>query len=223
MDAKKNLEVEMWKIGDVRPYDKNAKIHTESQIEALVKVIRSQGWDVPIVVDSDGVIIKGHGRRMAAIKMGLTKVPVICRRDLTPEQVRAARLSDNRVAMGEFDTNLLQEELNDLAVLGFELENMGFDEKELDFLSKPIDGMDDSILMTGLDELPGEQKALAEKKELTGETVPVTKALGFKTLPAEFQRALAKAVAFAEAETGAVGGEAFGRWMQSVVTEWELR
>ena len=75
------LKVEMWSVDRLIPYDKNAKIHTEAQIESLAKVIKTQGWDVPIVVDKDGVIIKGHGRRLTlmGIVLGVIGALVVTR------------------------------------------------------------------------------------------------------------------------------------------------
>ncbi|HHP0317040.1 phage tail protein (plasmid) [Acinetobacter baumannii] len=84
----------MWIVDDVKPYELNAKIHSEEQVAKIAESIARFGWDQPIVVDKNGVIIKGHGRRLAAIKLGLIEVPVLVRDDLNEEQVKAARLAD---------------------------------------------------------------------------------------------------------------------------------
>ncbi|MFH3639762.1 ParB/Srx family N-terminal domain-containing protein, partial [Acinetobacter baumannii] len=81
-------------VDDVKPYELNAKIHSEEQVAKIAESIARFGWDQPIVVDKNGVIIKGHGRRLAAIKLGLIEVPVLVRDDLNEEQVKAARLAD---------------------------------------------------------------------------------------------------------------------------------
>jgi ParB-like chromosome segregation protein Spo0J len=125
---------------EIYPYDKNAKNHTIEQIEALARIIERDGWDQPIVVDKDYVIVKGHGRRLAALHLGLTKVPVIVRDDMTPKQIRAARVSDNQVALGSFDMDTLNQELREILKMDGDmeitLEDMAFDpstfELELD-------------------------------------------------------------------------------------------
>ena len=128
-------------IDKVKPYNNNAKTHPQSQIDLLVKQI-ADGWDQPIVVDKDYVIIKGHGRRLAAIQMGLKKVPIILRDDLTPAQVKAARIADNKLAETDWDMELLSEELASLAD-DFDLLDLGFDGSELDGLIDGDWGQDD--------------------------------------------------------------------------------
>ena len=99
--SKDNFPVRMVEINKIIPYDSNVKIHDDEQIEKLANNIKKFGFDQPIVVDKDNVIIKGHGRRLACLKLGLDRVPVIVRDDLTKEEADAARLSDNRVTSSE--------------------------------------------------------------------------------------------------------------------------
>ncbi|HBC3632750.1 ParB/Srx family N-terminal domain-containing protein, partial [Acinetobacter baumannii] len=124
------LIIQQWNVDEVKPYELNAKIHDKAQVERIAQSIKEFGWDQPIVVDKEGVIIKGHGRREAALLLGLKVVPVLVRSDLDEHQVRAARLADNRVAIGDIDTDLLQKELQ---TLNFDLEGI-FDKKELNFV-----------------------------------------------------------------------------------------
>jgi len=222
----KHLKVEMWPIDRLIPYEKNAKIHTEAQIEALAKVITSQGWDVPIVVDKDGVIIKGHGRRLTAIHLGLKEVPVICRSDLTPAQVKAARLSDNRVAMTDFDTTLIKDELNALNLEGFDMGSMGFDAKELDMMIKDLDTVDTSVF----DDRPTPANDESKKPEGKDSTSPkpdpvleLASVLGFKTVPSTSERDLIKFQSYAESMTGERGAVAFAKFCGNVVAEIEAR
>jgi site-specific DNA-methyltransferase (adenine-specific) len=86
------------------------------------------------VVDKDYVIIKGHGRRMAALQMGLQTVPVIVRDDLTPQQVKAARIADNKLAETDWDMELLSQELEALNADGIDLGDIGFDQSELEVI-----------------------------------------------------------------------------------------
>ena len=109
-----DLKVELWDIERVKPYPKNTKLHPDEQIERLSRTISRFGWDQPIVVDKHGVIIKGHGRRLAALKLGLKKVPVCVRRDLSQDEADAARIADNAVIGMQFDTGMMQEELRRL-------------------------------------------------------------------------------------------------------------
>ena len=97
------LKLHAWPIGDVKPYEANTKTHPKEQIDKIVASIQRFGFDQPIVVDANGVIIKGHGRRLAAIQMNLKKVPVVVRDDLSRDEVRAARIADNQVAKSDDD------------------------------------------------------------------------------------------------------------------------
>jgi DNA modification methylase len=127
------LEVQQIELSKLKPYPGNAKSHPQSQIDLLVKQI-AEGFDQPIVVDKDFVIIKGHGRRMAAMQMQLKTVPVIVRDDLTPQQVKAARIADNKLAETDWDMELLAQELEALDAGGYDLGDLGFDESELESL-----------------------------------------------------------------------------------------
>jgi len=202
------IQIEMWPIEKIKPYPDNAKLHTEEQIKDLAKVIETQGWDVPIVVDKKGVIIKGHGRRLAAILLGYDKVPVICRKDMTPTQAKAARLSDNRVALGEYDTDLLEAELKMLSETEFDMTGLGFSEKELDFLIDDITKMDDGAFG---DEKPEELADLDEKD------LAIAAAFGVKTIPSKYKKQVARFMAMVEEDTDKSDGEALGIWITTLL------
>src|SRR5580693_1304839 len=91
-----SFAVEWWPIGRVTPYPNNARVIPASAVEKVASSIRAFGWRQPIVVDTAGVIVVGHVRLLAAQSMALTEVPVHVARDLTPSQVKAYRLMDNR-------------------------------------------------------------------------------------------------------------------------------
>ena len=95
-DKMKILEM---KIEDVVPYDNNPRLN-EDAVDAVAESITNYGFKVPIVVDKDNVIICGHTRRLAALKLGLKVVPVIVAADLPPEKVKAFRLDDNKTGSG---------------------------------------------------------------------------------------------------------------------------
>lgn len=119
----KIIELEVSKL---KPYEKNPRKNDEA-VEYVAESIKSFGFKVPIVVDKDMVIVAGHTRYKAAKKLGLTNVPCIIADDLTPEQIKAYRLADNKVAeKAEWDIELLDEELNELLDLGLDMEEFGF-------------------------------------------------------------------------------------------------
>ncbi len=125
----KKFKIEYWPLDKIKPYFRNAKLH---HVDRIAASIRDFKIDQPIVVDADGVIIKGHGRLKAAEQLGLKNFPVVVRTDLTDEQVRASRIADNVSAEGGWDTELLQSELSDLDFDG--LQDYGIDEDWLNDL-----------------------------------------------------------------------------------------
>lgn len=99
-------------INEVIPYEKNPRIN-DNAVPAVVKSIEEFGFKVPIVIDKNGTIVTGHTRLKAAKKLGMKTVPCIVADDLTPEQIKAFRLADNKVAeAAEWDMELLNEELD---------------------------------------------------------------------------------------------------------------
>lgn len=228
--SKYQPKVELMPVADIKPYDKNAKIHSETQIKSLVEVIKSQGWDVPIVVDKHGVIIKGHGRRLAALAMGLEEVPVIVRRDLTDAQVKAARLSDNRVAMGDFDVDAIKEELAALRTDGFDLSTTGFGDKELEMMLGELDAVNFDAFggLPSFESAPSTPQSTPVDVQASEATpdAPKQKALnlidlvGFKQVPAEYKDALINFVAMAVAANPEMDpAAAFGELIKSFTTE----
>lgn len=203
-------QTESWPLKDIKPYKNNAKIHDPASVTKLATAIKELGFDVPIVVDAEGVIIKGHGRRLAAMELGLKFVPVIVRDDLTPEQAKAARLSDNRVAEGENNLELLQSELADLAGMDIDLGMIGFDERELDFLTDDLGEMDMSAIMGDLDEEVAEQdeKTNKQSKEVGAKGVALRVAFGFNEVTGDQARLLNAFMARLESETGKEGADA---------------
>lgn len=125
------MKIEQWKIDRIKPYEKNPR-QNEKAVAAVAESIREFGFRQPVVVDRDGVIVVGHTRYKAALKLGLKTVPVHVATDLTPKQARAYRLADNRTAENaEWDVDLLPIELGELRDDGFDLKLVGFSDKEL--------------------------------------------------------------------------------------------
>jgi DNA modification methylase len=120
------------------PYAKNSRTHSDAQVAQIAASIKEFGWTNPILVDGTKGIIAGHGRLMAARKLGLVKVPVIELKDMTESQKKAYVIADNQLAMNAgWDIDLLKIEVADLDEDGFDLELLGFDSKMLDSLLEP--------------------------------------------------------------------------------------
>ena len=123
-------EINMIEISKVKPYKDNPKMHTSTQVRKIQASIEAYGWDQPIVVDEEMVIIKGHGRYMAAQNLGLTEIPVLIS-DMSFEQARQARIADNKSAESEWDLDVLWGEISSLQSQGFTSESLGFSDKTL--------------------------------------------------------------------------------------------
>lgn len=123
-------EIIMMPINDVHPYLNNPRIN-EAAIDKVAASIREFGFRQPIVVDKDNVIIAGHTRLQAALRLGMKEIPVVVAEDLTEEQVRAYRLADNKTAeFAEWDFAKLDEELSE--ILDIDMEEFGFDMSEFE-------------------------------------------------------------------------------------------
>jgi ParB-like chromosome segregation protein Spo0J len=126
------MKVGWWAIDKPIPYARNSRKIPERAIDKVAASIKDFGWRQAIVVDKDGVIICGHTRLLAARKLGLKQVPIHIADNLTPAQVKAYRLMDNRShEETDWDTSLLGE-LEELPSLDFDLELTGFDPHEID-------------------------------------------------------------------------------------------
>ena len=140
-------------VADLIPYAANAKKHDEKQIKNVAESIKQFGFVQPVVVDCACVIVIGHCRVLAAKKLGMKEVPCVCVEDLTPEQVNALRLVDNKSNESEWDFDLLADELPGLDLSAFDFdwglpedqtEDIVEDEAlEIDEESEPITKMGD--------------------------------------------------------------------------------
>lgn len=128
-------DIERWPLDRLVPYTRNARTHSDEQVAQIAASIVEFGFTNPILVDSDAGIIAGHGRLLAARKLGLAEVPVIVLDHLTPVQRRAYVLADNRLALNAgWNDELLAEELEAIQAEGFELGVLGFSDSELEGL-----------------------------------------------------------------------------------------
>ena len=133
-------QIEQWPLARLKPYAKNARTHSDDQIAKIAASLVEYGWTAPVMVADDGEIVAGHGRLLAAQRLGLKEVPIIRLSHLTPEQVRAYRIADNRLSeLSEWDDELLAAELHALNAAGFDLGLTGFEGEDLDRLLAPLD------------------------------------------------------------------------------------
>jgi len=139
-----NMQIEWIKVDELIPYVNNPKQHSTEQINLIASSIKEFGFINPIIVDKQNEIIAGHGRLLAAKKLGLEKVPVLRAEHLTPAQVKAYRIADNKLTeLGEWDSELLKIELEELKEADFDLELTGFNLDEIDELLDDLDFSED--------------------------------------------------------------------------------
>ena len=133
--------IELWPIERLRPYERNPRTHSEAQVDQIAASMVEFGWTNPILVDENGGILAGHGRLLAARKLGLAEVPVIRFEHLSEAQKRAYLIADNQLALqAGWDEELLAEELAWLRDERFDLDLVGFDATELERLLALADG-----------------------------------------------------------------------------------
>ena len=119
------MDVIMKKVQDIRPYENNPRKNDDA-VKYVAESIRQFGFKVPIIIDKEGVIVAGHTRYKASLKLGLEEVPCIIADDLTPEQVKAFRLADNKTAeKADWDFDKLESELEN--IFNFDMSDFGFE------------------------------------------------------------------------------------------------
>ncbi|MDC0934982.1 DNA modification methylase [Pirellulales bacterium] len=144
------MQIHLRNPTDLKPYPSNPRLN-HTAVDAVAASIKEFGFRQPIVVDGDGVIVVGHTRWKAAMKLGLTEVPVVVAADLSPEQAKAYRLADNQTAsLADWDPELLPLELSELQAADFDMSLLGFSDDEL------LQFMDDELSdgLTDPDEIP---------------------------------------------------------------------
>lgn len=144
------------------PYPKNARTHSDEQVEKIAKSLQEFGFINPVLIDSKNMIIAGHGRVLAAKKIGMDKVPCVRIEGLTDEQIRAYILADNRLAEDAgWDDDILKAELQELKDNGFDISLTGFSIDDISF-----EDIDFSDIDEGIEEL--EEKAQEEPQAVMG-------------------------------------------------------
>ena len=158
------LQIALRPLGELIPYARNPRTHSDAQVAQIAASIREFGWTVPVLVDGANGIIAGHGRVLAARKLGLDRVPVIELAHMSEAQKRAYVVADNRLALNAgWDEALLRLELADLSELGFDIGLIGFGEGELERL---LSG-EGKVGLTEDDEAPAlPQHAITQRGDL---------------------------------------------------------
>lgn len=142
------MEIEFIKTDDVKQYAKNAKKHPEEQVNYIANSIKEFGFRQPIVVDKDNVIVIGHGRFLAAKKLGLEVLPCVRATDLSEQQIKALRIADNKTSeKGSWDDALLSEEIKSL-IDDMDMTDFGFGDFELSMMTEDFEPepFDDEII-----------------------------------------------------------------------------
>lgn len=135
------LRLEYLSLAELKPEAQNPRKHPKSQIKALARAIKEFGFTSPVLVDRDNTVIAGHCRLLAAQDLGMVTVPIVRLEHLSPTQIKAYRIADNRLAeLADWDTDLLKNELQAIAILDvdFDLTLTGFELPKLDILMNPV-------------------------------------------------------------------------------------
>ena len=152
-----SVKIEQRSVSELIPYAANSRTHSDAQVAQIAASIKEFGWTNPILVSGDNSIIAGHGRLLAARKLGVNEVPVIVLDHLSKAQQRALVIADNQLALNAgWDMDLLKAEIEDLKLSDFDIDLLGFDEKFLDGLlePEPTDGLTDEDAVPEVPETP---------------------------------------------------------------------
>ena len=161
--------IEYLPVASLKPYPGNARTHDEEQIIVMVASFGEFGFLNPVLSDANNVIIAGHGRVEAAKRLGMKTVPVIRIGNLTPDQVRAYRIADNRIAeLAGWDMKILAIEFQHLTdvTVNFPVEATGWTFPQIDMMIDALDGCDDTAADEAEQIPPLEEKAIARPGDL---------------------------------------------------------
>ena len=148
------------KVSDLTPYARNSRTHSDDQVAQIAASIKEWGFTTPVLIDPDGGIIAGHGRVMAAQRLGLEDVPCIIAEGWSEAQKRAYVIADNKLALNAgWDVEALRIEFGDLEVLGFDLTLTGFDAEEIAAFEFDADAETDMPDLADGDREPFQQMA----------------------------------------------------------------
>ena len=190
------LQIQQTPVDKLLPYARNARTHSDGQVAQIAASIKEFGFCNPVLIDGDGGIIAGHGRVLAARKLGMAEVPTITLGHLTDTQRRAYILADNKLALNAgWDEELLKLELDELRAAGVDLDLIGFDAG--DITGKKIPTWDNS----GLEDDRG-KRSQTGKGGMVVSIGKVSAVLNYDTVQA--LAAKVKALAASEADAVAI-------------------
>ena len=152
-----DLSIDMESVDALIPYAANSRTHSDEQVAQIAASIKEFGWTNPILIDGENTIIAGHGRLLAARKLGMEKVPIICIDHLTKAQQKALVIADNQLATNAgWDMDMLKAEIEGLKLEDFDVDLLGFDDKFLDGLlePEPTEGLTDEDAVPEVPEQP---------------------------------------------------------------------
>lgn len=152
-----DLAIEYESVEALIPYVANSRTHSDAQVAQIAASIKEFGWTNPILIDGENTIIAGHGRLLAARKLGMEKVPIICLDHLTKAQQKALVIADNQLALNAgWNMDMLKAEIEDLKLEDFDIDLLGFDDKFLDGLlePEPTEGLTDEDAVPEVPEQP---------------------------------------------------------------------
>jgi DNA modification methylase len=149
-------KIEKWSIDKVFPYANNSRTHSEEQVSQIAASMKEWGWTNPVLVDESGQIIAGHGRILAARKLGITEVPVVIAEGWSEAKKKAYVIADNKLALNAgWDDSVLRLEFEELKNLDFDLELTGFTLDEInDLMPEKVDGLTDEDSVPEVPEEP---------------------------------------------------------------------
>lgn len=225
-DLKKLVEAQppvLFDTDKLVPYENNVKNHPPEQVDVIATSISRFGWrGSPIIIDENNVIINGHGRRLAALKIGLPQVPVVVVKGLSEEEKKSLRLADNRSAVSDYDTDALQREIESINASIDVNDMLGgiYSAKELGFLNADLGEMDLGVFRTDVDEVVDEMKGHVDSNinEAEEREIPIAKVMGFRSISSRYVPAVEQ---FIESITGdgQDAAEAFGEFCKRSMGE----
>jgi len=139
-------KIEKWNIDKLIPYAKNSRIHSQAQVAQIAASMKEWGWPNPILVDEGGQIIAGHGRVLAARKLGVKEIPVMIAEGWSDTKKKAYVIADNKLALNAgWDAELLRLEIEELKEVDFDINLLGFSDEELADMKEPevVEGLTD--------------------------------------------------------------------------------
>jgi DNA modification methylase len=151
-------KIEKWNIDKLIPYAKNSRTHSEAQVAQIAASMKEWGWTNPILVDEGGQIIAGHGRVLAARKLGVKEIPVMIAEGWSDTKKKAYVIADNKLALNAgWDAELLRLEIEELKEVDFDINLLGFTDEELSDMKEPkvVEGLTDE---DAVPEIPVEPK-----------------------------------------------------------------